>query len=207
MSKYISQTLVILILSVALANSSNLPYADSYLEEEEEKGVNSTFTVDFFPPLFALAGSLGSEWLFSPEYGFGLWGTTEFSYGKNLITSSQNNGYALSLGLTWHPSKTLHSGALYARFYFARIEIELPDSDNNFYPVRYHSQQLRIGFLKRSIFWQKLGYYYNLGLGYPVGKIHVEWVKNQPKQNPEQLLNLFRYFSYLDLNGGLYFYF
>lgn len=194
--KNLNLSVVLLILGIGINQVHCVESQDSL----QQKNVLS---LDVFPPLLSLSSEIGAEWLAVPRIGLGIWGSGSVGRGSSLISDLNNDYQSLSLGLTWHPSKKLNSGALYLRFYMMESENQLQDETKQVFTIKYSSQQLRAGYLSRGLLWKSLGYYWNVGLGNTVGETKAEWLGGSPQKNADTLLKMFRIMGYLDLNAGL----
>ena len=189
-----------LILTLCLLATPHLSQADTVTDSVQPP---KNISIDFFPPLISLSGSIGGEWLFYPKLGFGILGNVGFSSGENLISGLESDFFAYNLGITWHPGKKLTSGALYLRYFSMDMETELQDANKDIYRLKYVSQQIQAGYLSRDLFWKSLGYFWNLGIGTNVGETKTSWVGAAPPEDAHTLAKVVRVMSYLDIGAGL----
>lgn len=183
--------------STATPDSSATPTLSATPPEREPR-----FVVDFLPSPFQLAGDLGVEWLYLPTVGLGAWTSASGGVGDSWLSGQSTDFTTFQAGLTWHPSGRLRSNAVYVRYCMVASEQEIPDDDNRIHRLRYESNQVRVGMLGRNHTWKRLGWFWNVGLGFKAGDSRAWWVGEVPESG-ETFAKWTRVLGYLDAGFGL----
>lgn len=185
---------------VALAGFAAVPQASDSVSPDKLR--EPKIVVDFLPSPFQLAGNVGTEWLFWPQRGLGVWASASAGRGKNWLSGQDNDFDIYQAGLTWHPSRRLRSNALYVRYYMGRMEQGIADASDKVHVLRYESRQVRVGIVGRHHIWKRLGFFWNAGLGFQAGPTRAEWIGPVPEDG-KTIAGITRLVGYLDLGYGL----